>query len=163
LMSVKALSARLMEEYSSENVVARLFLDFEGTLLPHLRDHARIARAQAALGTVGWQQGNHLVVTASVRLGVCKSPLFFSHTTVEEPQIGYAHEAGILRGIAQRVYRAAVKLKNRGCQHAHAAIEKAKEVFGRVKDYHLFAKTKHAKDQALKKLLRHSKQLITSS
>jgi len=32
-----------------------------------------------------------------------------SDTTVQEPQIGYPHEAGILRGIAQRVYRAAMK------------------------------------------------------
>ena len=37
LMAVKALSARQMEEYSSENVVARLFLDLEEPLLPHLR------------------------------------------------------------------------------------------------------------------------------
>src|SRR5215510_5170160 len=163
LMSVKALSARQMEEYSSENVVARLFLDFEGTLLPHLRDHASIARAQAALGTVGWQQVNHLVVTESVRLGFGKPQLLSSDTTVQEPQIGYPHEAGILRGIAQRVYRAAVKLKNRSYHHAQAAIEKAKEVFGCVKDYHLFAKTKYAKDQALKKILSRSKQLLTSS
>jgi len=163
LMAVKALSARQMEEYSSENVVARLFLDFAEPLLPHLRDHASIARAQAALGTAGWQQVNHLVVTESVRLGFGKPQLLSSDTTVQEPQIGYPHEAGILRGIAQRVYRAAMKLKNRGSQQAQAAIEKAKEVFGRVKDYHLFAKTKHAKDQALRKILSHSKQLITSS
>ncbi len=163
LMAVKALSARQMEEYSSENVVARVFLDRAENLLPHLRDHASIARAQAALGAAGWQEVNHLVVTESVRLGFGKSQLLSSDTTVQEPQIGYPHEAGILRGIAQRVYRAAVKLKNRGSQQAQAAIEKAKEVFGRVKDYHLFAKTKHAKDQALKKILRHSKQLLTSS
>lgn len=163
LMAVKALSARQMEEYSAENVVARVFLDFQETLLPHLRDHASIARAQAALGTAGWQQVNHLVVTEAVRLGFGKPQVLSSDTTVQEPQIGYPHEAGILRGIAQRVYRAAVKLQNRGCQQAQAASEKAKEVFGRVKDYHLFAKTKHAKDQALKQILRHSKQLITSS
>jgi len=102
-------------------------------------------------------------VTEAVRLGFGKPQLLSADTTVQEPQIGYPHEAGILRGIAQRVSRAAVKLKNRGYQHAQAAIEKAKEVFGRVKDYHLFAKTKHAKDQALKKILSPSKQLITSS
>jgi hypothetical protein len=102
-------------------------------------------------------------VTEAVRLGFGKPQLLSSDTTVQEPQIGYPHEAGILRGIAQRIYRAAVKLKNRGCHHAQAAIEKAKEVFSRVKDYHLFAKTKHAKDQALKKILRHSKQLVSSS
>jgi hypothetical protein len=37
LMAVKALSARQMEAYSAENVVARLFLDLEEPLLPHLR------------------------------------------------------------------------------------------------------------------------------
>lgn len=163
LMAVKALSARQMEEYSAENVVARVFLDLAENPLPHLRDHSNIARAQAALGPAGWQQINHLVVTEAVRLGFGKPQLLSSDTTVQEPQIGYPHEAGILRGIAQRVYRAAVKLKNRGYQHAQAAIEKAKEVFGRVKDYHLFAKTKHAKDQALKRILSHSKQLSTSS
>jgi hypothetical protein len=163
LMAVKALSARQMEEYSAENVVARVFLDLVANPLPHLRDHSNIARAQAALGTAGWQQINHLVVTEAVRLGFGKPQLLSSDTTVQEPQIGSPHEAGILRGIAQRVYRAAVKLKTRGYQHAQAAIEKAKEVFGRGKDYPLFAKTKHAKDQALKKILSHSKQLIPSS
>jgi len=163
LMAVKALSARQMEEYSAENVVARVFLDLVENLLPHLRDHSNIAHAQAALGTAGWQQINHLVVIEAVRLGFGHPQRLSFDTTVREPQIGYPHEAGILRGIAQRVYRAAVKLKTCGYQHAHAVVEKAKEVFGRVKDYHLFAKTKHAKDQALKKILSHSKQLITSS
>ena len=163
LMAVKALSARQMEEYISENVVARVFLDRTENLLPHLRDHSNIARAQAALGMAGWQEVNQLVVTEAVRLGFGKPQLLSSDTTVQEPQIGYPHEAGILRGIAQRVYRAAVKLRNRGSQHALAVIAKAKEVFGRVKDYYLFAKTKPAKDQALKKLLRHRKQLLTGS
>jgi len=163
LMAVKALASRQMEDYISENVVARLFLGLEDRLRPQIRDHSNIARAQAALGVAGWEEVNHFVVAEAVRLGLGKPEILSSDTTVQEPQIGYPHEAGILRGIAQRVYRAAVKLKNRGCQQAQAAIEKAKEVFGCVKDYHLFAKTKHAKDQALKKILRHSKQLITSS
>jgi hypothetical protein len=163
LMAVKALSARQMEEYSAENVVARVFLDLAENPLPPLRAHSTIARARAALGTAGWQQINHLVVTGAVRVGFGQPQRLSSDTTGQEPQIGYPHEAGILRGIAQRVYRAAGKLKNRGYQHAQAAIEKAKEVFARVKDYHLFAKTKHAKDQALKKILSHSKQLLTRS
>jgi len=48
LMAVKALSARQMEEYSAENVVARVFLDLAENPLPHLRDHSNIARARAA-------------------------------------------------------------------------------------------------------------------
>ena len=67
LLAGKALSARQMEEYSSENVGARLFLGLAETLLPHLRAHASSARAQAALGTAGWQQVNPLVVTEAVR------------------------------------------------------------------------------------------------
>jgi hypothetical protein len=163
LMSVKALSARQMEEYRAENVVARLFLDLAENPLPQLRDHSNIARAQAALGTAGWQQVNHLVVTEAVRLGFGKPQILSSDTTVQEPQSGYPPEAGILRGIAQRVYRAAMKLQHRGFQQAQSAIKKAKEVFDRVKDYHLFAKTKQAKDQALKTILSHSKQLLSRS
>ncbi len=86
-----------------------------------------------------------------------------SDTTVQEPQIGYPHAAGILRGSAQRVDRAAMKLQHRGSQQAQAASEKAQEVLGRVKDYHRFAKTKQAKDQALQQILRHSKPLLSRS
>jgi hypothetical protein len=163
LLAVKALSARQREEYRAENVVARWFLDRAEHRLPHLGDHANSARAQAALGTAGWHQVKHLVVTESVRLGFGKPQSLSSDTTVQEPQLGYPHAAGLLRGSAQRVYRAAVKLKNRGSQHAQAALERAQAVFGRVTDYPLFAKTKHAKDQALKQSLRHSKPLLTSS
>jgi hypothetical protein len=162
-MAVKALSARQMEEYLAENVVARLFLDHTEHRLPQLRDHASIARAQAALGPAGWQQVNHLVVTEAVRLGFGQPQILSSDTTVQEPQIGYPHEAGILRGIAQRVYRAARKLQQRGFQQAQSAIKTAKELFGRVKDYYLFAKTKPAKDQALKKILSPSQQLLSRS
>jgi hypothetical protein len=163
LRAVKALSARQREEYSSETVVARVFVARAETLRPPLREHANSARAQAALGTAGWQQGNPLGVTESVRLGCGQPQLFSSDTTVQEPQSGSPHEAGLLRGRAQRVYRAAVKLQTRGAPPAHSASEKAKEVLSSVKDYPLVAKTKQAKDQALKQILRHSKPLLSCS
>jgi hypothetical protein len=163
LMALKALSARQMEEYLAENVVARVVLDRAENPLPQLRDHAKIARAQAALGTAGWQQVNPLVVTEAVRLGFGKPQILSSDTTVQEPQIGYPHEAGILRGIAQRVYRAAMKLHQRGFPQAPSAIKKAQELFLRVKAYPLFAKPKQAKDPALKTLLSPSKQLLSRS
>jgi hypothetical protein len=47
LMSVKTLDSRQMEHHLEENVVARLFLGIEGHLLPRVRDHSNIARAQA--------------------------------------------------------------------------------------------------------------------
>jgi IS5 family transposase len=45
-MSVKTLDSRQMEHHLEENVVARLFLGIEGHLLPRVRDHSNIARAQ---------------------------------------------------------------------------------------------------------------------
>ena len=161
LMAVKALSARQMEEYRAENVVAACFW----TLQIRCRICAiiQISPRTSCLrhGGLATDQPSGSDRGRAVR--VWQAQLLSADTTVQEPQIGYPHEAGILRGIAQQVYRAAVKLKNRGYQHAQAASEKAKEVFGRVKDYHLFAKTKHAKDQALKKILSPSQQLIPSS
>ena len=53
LRAVKALCARQMEEYLSENVVARLFLARTENPLPQRRAHSNIARAQAALGPAG--------------------------------------------------------------------------------------------------------------
>lgn len=163
LMSVKALNSRQMEEYLCENVVARLFLGLEEQLLPHVRDHSNIARAQDALGAGGWAEVNHLAVTEAVRYGFAQPQILSSDTTVQEPQIGYPNEPSILRQIGQRVSRVMVKLKKRGSQQAAAAIEKTKEIFRQVKDYHLFAKTKTAKDKALRKLLRQTQALMKQS
>jgi hypothetical protein len=162
-MAVKALAARQMEGYGTEHVAARAFLDLAEDPLPPLREHAAIARAPAAWGTAGWPPSNPLVVTEAVRVGFGKPQLLSSATPGEEPQSGSPPGAGLLRGIAQRGYRAAVRLRNRGGQHAQAAIEKAKEGFSRGTDCPLFAKTKHATDQALKKILRHGEQLLSSS
>jgi hypothetical protein len=163
LMSVKALASRQMEEYTRENVVARLFLDYQGQMPPPIRDHSNIARAQAALGVAGWQQVNHLIIAESVRLGFGRPEVLSADTTVQEPEIGYPNEAGILRGIAQRCYRAIWKLHKRGFKQAPLALEKAKAVFQKVKDYHLFAKTKPEKDNALKQIIASSRQLQSQS
>jgi hypothetical protein len=163
LMSVKALNSRQMEEYLSENVVARLFLGLEEQRLPHVRDHSNIARAQAALSAAAWAEVNQLVVTEAVRLGFAQPQILSSDTTVQEPQIGYPNEPSILRNIAQRVRRVMVKLKQRGAPQVAAAIEKTKEILRQVKDYHLFAKTKLAKDKALRKLLRQTQALSKQS
>jgi hypothetical protein len=153
LMSVKALNSRQMEEYLAENVVARLFLDLPDQLLPQIRDHSSIARAQAALGVVGWREVNQLVVREAVRLGFGHPEQLSSDTTVQEPQIGYPHEAGILRGIAQRVLRALVKLAGGGEQLAQTAISQARQILKSVKHYHLFAQKKEDKDALLKEMV----------
>jgi hypothetical protein len=163
LLSVETLDSRQMERYVAEKVVARLFLGLEEQLSPHVRDHSNIARAQAALGVEGWQEVNELIVGEAQRLGFGQPQILSSDTTVQEPAIGYPHEAGILQGVAQRVYRSLVKLKEQGSQAVTAGCEQAKEVFKTVKEYHLFAKTKEQKDQLLEQLLAQTAEMMAHS
>ena len=68
-----------------------------------------------------------------------------------------------MRGVAQRVYRSLVKLKEQGSPAGAAGREQAKEIFRTVKEYHLFAKTKEQKDQLLHQLVDQTKKLIMHS
>jgi hypothetical protein len=79
------------------------------------------------LGEAGYQEVKQLMVKEAVRLGFAKTEILSSDTTVQEPLIGYPHEAGILRGVAQRIGRIATKLKQAG-------VEKAEELSGKVKE-----------------------------
>jgi hypothetical protein len=163
LMAVKALNSRQMEEYCAENGVARVFLGLTEQVEPAVRDHSNIARAQAALGAQGWREVNQWIVAEAVRLGFGRPEVVSADTTVQEPQIGYPHEAGILRGIAQRVVRSLRKLQQRGCRGTAVARAKAKAVLQSVKHYHLFAKTKEEKDQVLEQLVHQTQALIAAS
>src|SRR5215210_6287374 len=163
LMSVKTLGSRQMEHYLEENVVARLFLGIEGQLWPRVRDHSNIARAQAALGVAGWQEVNEWIVGEATRLGFGQVEILSSDTTVQEPAIGYPNEAGIMRGVAQRVYRSLVKVKEKGLEAVEAGKEKAKAIFKTVKEYHLFARTPEQKDHLLHQLVAQTGELIAHS
>ncbi|MCI0423837.1 MAG: hypothetical protein L0312_32270, partial [Acidobacteria bacterium] len=163
LMSVKTQNSRQMEEYVKENAVARLFLEIENQIPPHVKDHSNIARALAYLGVEGWREVNELIVGQAVRLGFGQPETLSSDTTVQEPAIGYPNEAGILRGVAQRVYRSLVKLKEQGLQAVKKGKEQAKEIFKTVKEYHLFAKGKEKKDQLLGQLVEQTKKLMSHS
>jgi hypothetical protein len=163
LMAVKALNSRQMEEYSAENGVARVFLDLPEPGGAAVRDHSNIARAQAALGAVGWQEVNQLIVAEAVRWGFGRPEVVSADTTVQEPQIGYPHEAGILRGVAQRVLRSLRKLPRKGCRGTAGARAKAQAVLQSVKHYHLFARTKEEKDQVLRQIVHQTQDLIEAS
>jgi hypothetical protein len=159
LMAVKALNSRQVEAYISSDVVARVFIDLQDQHLPQVRDHSNIARAQEALGITGWPQLNELIVREAVRLGFGQPEVLSADTTVQEPQIGYPHEAGILHGIAKRCQRALNKLASSGAQVVKAAKECVQQVLKRVKHYHLFAKTKEQKDRVLREMVWQSVDL----
>jgi hypothetical protein len=160
LKLVQHLDSRQMENYVNENVVARLFIGCHQQDKSQIRDHASIARAEAALGSAGLKALNQLLVKESVRLGFGDPQILSGDTTAQELPIGYPNEAGILKGLAQRCLRALTQLQKNGVGYVKEAIEQAKEVISEVKQYHLFAKTKEHKDKSLKRVIRQSEKLL---
>jgi rhodanese-related sulfurtransferase len=159
LMWVKAYHARQMEDYISESVVARRFLALQDAELRQIRDHSSIARAEAALGAAGKAAVNALVIQTAAGLKFTNGQTLSSDTTVQEPAIGYPNEPGILKGWAERIERALKKLKARGVWAAKAGIAQAQEVYRRVKQHHLFAKTTAEKQKILAELVTQSAAL----
>ena len=160
LMILKRFDSREMEAYLAENAVARVFVGQQENLQMQLRDHASIARALAALGPDGAQQLNQLIVSEAARLGFADVSVLSADTTAQELPLGYPHEAGILKGVAQRCLRALIQLKKRGISAVDTAITQSKQVLKTVKHYHLFAKDKSEKSEVLKQLMVQSEQLI---
>jgi len=156
LMAVKSMNSRQMQQYISESVVARLFLEVREPMRFQLKDHSSIARAQEALGKAGYKEVNQLMVKEAVRFGFGNAQVLSSDTTVQTPQIGYPHEAGILRSVAQRVARVARSLKKAGYRSAEQLSECVKEVLSEVKNYYLFAKAEEAKSESLKAVVKLS-------
>jgi hypothetical protein len=159
LMWLKSYHARQMEEYLSESVLAWRFLDLQVARVQPLRDHASIARAEAALGAAGKAAVNALVITTARELGFAGTERLASDTTVQEPAIGYPNEPGILKGWAERIERGLKTLKTRGVQGAQAGIVKAREISHRVKHHHLFATTKAEKQRILQQIVTQSEEL----
>ena len=160
LMWLKGYHARQMEEYLSESVVARRFLDLQVAQVQPIRDHASIARAEAALGAAGKAAVNALILKTAEQWQFTDRQTLSADTTVQEPAIGYPNEPGILKGWAERIERALRKLTARGVQGARAGIAQAKAIYKSVKHHHLFAKTTAEKQQVLTAIVQQSQELI---
>ncbi len=163
LMLLKALDSRKMEEYLAENVVARLFIARADDQTIQIRDHSSIARALHALGAAGVEEVNHLIIKHAVDKGYGDAGRLSADTTTQELAIGYPHEAGILRGIAQRVQRVVVKLRKKGAAGVTAAIACSQRVLRSVKEYHLFAKVKEEKDRLLRRIIEETTELMAET
>jgi hypothetical protein len=162
LMWLKGYHARQMEEYLSESVVARRFLGLPPGARPQIRDHASIARAEAALGAAGKKAVNTLVLRTAEQLQFTSRTTLSADTTVQEPAIGYPNEPGILKGWAERIERALRQLTGKGVQGVQAGIAHAKRIYQSVKHHHLFAKTQAAKTQILHELVTTSADLTAT-
>jgi hypothetical protein len=134
VMIVKGLFSRDMEAYLAENAVARVFIGWQASPVPQIRDHANISRAYAALGKQGLEEINALIVSEAVRLGFGDPSVLSADTTVQELPIGYPNEPGILRGLAQRGGRALLNLQKRGVKEVQEALDKVQIVLRSVKE-----------------------------
>lgn len=160
LMLVRRLNSREMEWYVSESAVARVFCGLDQETAFGIRDHANIARAMAGLGTAGVEAVNRLVIGAAVRHGFGDPKVMSGDTTAQELPIGYPHEAGILGGLAQRCVRAVKRVQDVAGEVAQAAREAGEQVLKSVKEYHLFAQGKAAKDGLLRRMLEETHILL---
>jgi hypothetical protein len=163
LTLVKAYHSRQSEEYVEESVVARRFCGLSEQRELHIRDHASIARAIQALGEEGVAEVNRLVINKARELGFTSTEILSSDTTVQEPKIGYPHEPGILKGLAERCERALKKLKKRGVKLAGEGIETIKEIYRKVRHHHLFAKTTEERREILRQIVEGTERLMGQS
>ena len=163
LMLVKNLKARDMEASLAENVVARVFIGRQDDISPQIRDHSNIARAYTALGREGVEEVNALMLHVAKDFGFADVGILSSDTTAQELPIGYPNEPGILRGWAQRCGRALEQLKRRGVWGVDTALDQVRTMLRSVKEHHLFAKGKGAKQQVLTRLLTEVGQLVVQT
>ena len=162
-MLVKNLKARDMEASLAENVVARVFIGRQDDISPQIRDHSNIARAYTALGREGVEEVNALMLHVAKDFGFADVGILSSDTTAQELPIGYPNEPGILRGWAQRCGRALEQLKRRGVWGVDTALDQVRTILRSVKEHHLFAKGKGAKQQVLTRLLTEVGQLVVQT
>src|SRR5262249_41233252 len=111
----------------------------------------------------GIAEVNQWVIAKARALGFTGAEILSSDTTVQEPQIAYPHEPGILKGLAQRCERALHKLKQRGVRLAQAGVETSKEIYRRVKQHHLFAKTTAQRRELLQQIVEQTEHLLAHS
>ncbi len=141
-MLVKQLNSRALEASLAEHVVARVCIGRQDDPWPQMRDHAKIARAYAALGKEGVEEIKTLILHVATAFGCADPSRRSSDTTAQELPIGYPNEPGIVRGWAQRCGRALQKRKTRAVLGVDMALAQVETILRAVKEPHLFAKGK---------------------
>ena len=160
LMLIKHLDSRHMETLLSENAPARVFIGRDNSKEMQVRDHSNIARIMDSLGEEGVKALNALIVKEAVAFGFADPSRLSGDTTAQELPIGHPHEAGILKGLAERCGRAFSKLVKKGKAGLTEAVSRCKAIVKQAKAYHLFAKGKEAKDKILHAMVSETEELL---
>ena len=156
LMWFKTYSSRHMEEYISESVVARRFLDLPDGALAQVRDHSAIARAEAALGAEGKAAVNVLVLKTAEQLAFTDRQTLSADTTVPGAGDWVSERTGDLERLG-RADRAGIEEAQRagGEGGASGARPSERDLPGGQAPSS-FAKTKAEKQQVLTELVERS-------
>ena len=162
-MVVKPLQARAMEASLAANVVARGFIGRQAAPRPPMRDHANSARAYAALGKDGLEEGNALRLHVAKAYGFAEARLLSSDTTAQAWPMGYPNDPGIIRGGAQRWGRALTQLKTRAVMGVDTALAHVQTILRTVKAQHLFGKSRAAQRPGLTRLLTAGGPLVAQT
>jgi hypothetical protein len=128
-----------------------------------VRDHSNLARVMSALGAEGVEELNGLVLREAASLGLADISLLSADTTAQELPIGYPNEPGILKGLAERCQRALTNLRGKGKRKLSESLERCKSILRKVKESHLFAKTKAHKEKLLRSMMHETKKLISDA
>jgi hypothetical protein len=160
LMLSKGLDSRQMEAYVAENVVARLFMGRQPDTTAQMRDHSNIARAYAAWGQAGLDEGNPLVRKEAHGCGCVDAGGLSADTTAQALPLGSPNEPGIVRGRAPGCGRALTPLAKRGIGGLDRAQGQVQTLLRSVKDHHLFPSGKADKRQVLIRILREVGALL---
>ena len=163
LMLLLKLHSRQLERELKENAAARLFVEVQQPTQNLVRDHSNLERTMLCLGAKGMEELNALIVQKAVELDFADPRVLSSDTTAQELPIGYPNEPGILRQVAQRVSRIAERLKKAGVRISEALLEPVQEIFRKVKESHLFAKSKEEKQQILEQILEQASPMQTQA
>jgi hypothetical protein len=160
-------NSREMETHLSENAVARVFVNMEHSANIQIRDHSNIARINEALGLEGMLELNTAIIHQATKYGFADPKILSADTTAQELPIGYPHEAGIMKGMAERSGRALKKIKEtvqktkgKVKEKVRRAMKRCGKIIQKAKEYHLFAKGKEKKDEILQEMVKQTKKML---
>jgi hypothetical protein len=151
LMAVKGCTYRDAEDLIAHYAPARYLCNLMDATWEI--DHVTIFQFIEMLGASGMSEVNKQVLKKAVEKGFADPKVLMSDTTAQESKISYPNEIGLMSKYMKTVYRLAGKAQGKFLKIRSGLKEKVKMVKGMVKNAHVFAKTKEAKQKIMKKLL----------
>ena len=151
LMAVKGCTYRQAEDLIAHYAPARYLCNLMDSTWNI--DHVTIFQFTEMLGAAGMAEINKQILKKAVEKGLADPSVLMSDTTAQESKISYPNEIGLMAKYMKTVYRLTGKAAGKFLSIRSGLKGKVKMVKGMVKNAHVFAKTREAKQKIMKKLL----------